>query len=326
MKLKFLITAICCLFFITQSFAQKKQNVYFLKNSGMIVSNIDSADFIRVVSEPDSGSTLYNVAEYYKNNKIKLSGKSSRVDPPWFEGACVSYYPSGKKKDLVNYKGGIREGDNYEFFKNGKLYVHKKVLSIEKANQGNVMTDDVLILDCADSTGKVIATDGNGYYIGYDDDFKHIYEEGEIKSGLKNGKWKGGYDHKTDKITFDEEYDNGNLISGKAVDGNNVTYNYNKRDVQPQFPGGLSAFGTYLGNNIKYPYGATTNRIQGIVLIKFVVQKDGSLTDFEVLRDPDIRLTAEALRVLKKSPNWLPGVQYGRPVRVSYTVPVNFKL
>jgi TonB family protein len=314
MKFKFLIAAVCCLFYITQSVAQKKQNVYLLKNSGAKVDKVEDADMIRVVTEPDSGSTLYNVAEYYKNKTPKLLGKSAKVDPLSFEGLCITYYPSGKKQEVVNYKGGNRDGDAYQYYRNGKIYLHKKYIPGKEA----------LIIDCVDSTGKALVTDSNGYYLGFDQDFKHVTEEGTIKNGLKNGKWKGGFEDI--KLTFTEDYVDGNLIAGTSVDDNNVTNHYTKREIQPEFPGGLAAFGSYLGETIKYPYGATTNRVEGRVILKFVVERDGSLTDFEVLRDPDIRLTAEALRVLKKSPNWVPGMQYGRPVRVSYTVPVNFKL
>jgi TonB family protein len=314
MKLKFLIAAVCCLFYITQSVAQKKQNVYFLKNSGSKVDKVDDADFIRVVSEPDSGSILYNVAEYYKNKTLKLSEKSSQVDPQVFEGLCVTYYPTGKKQEVVNYKGGNRDGDAYQYYRNGKIYLHKKCIPGKEA----------LIIDCVDSTGKALVTDSNGYYLGFDQDFKHVTEEGIIKNGLKNGKWKGGFEET--KLTFTEDYVDGNLIAGISVDENNVTNNYTKREIQPQFPGGLAAFGKFLGDNIRYPNTARQNGIQGRVVVKFVVERNGKTTDFVISSSPREDLSEEAIRVLKMSPTWVPGVQYGREVRVSYTVPVNFAL
>jgi len=96
---------LCCLLYFSQSFAQRR-NVYYFKNSGDKVKLLDSADFIRVVSEPDSGTKLYNVHDYYKDKKSKFIGKSSEIDPIKLEGQGMSYYPSGKKKQYANYKDG----------------------------------------------------------------------------------------------------------------------------------------------------------------------------------------------------------------------------
>ncbi|MEO6149206.1 MAG: TonB family protein [Mucilaginibacter sp.] len=94
----------------------------------------------------------------------------------------------------------------------------------------------------------------------------------------------------------------------------------------PEFPGGLSAFGKYLSNNIKYPAVARENNVQGRVFLTFVVEKDGALTDIKVLRSLGSGTDEEAIRVLKKSPKWKPGIQNGRPVRVQYNIPIAFNL
>ena len=83
-------------------YAQKKRNIYFLRNDGKHITTRDSADYIRVVEEPDSGSLLYNVFEYYKDNKKKLIGKSSTVDPLRFEEQCVTFFPNGKRSNVTN--------------------------------------------------------------------------------------------------------------------------------------------------------------------------------------------------------------------------------
>jgi protein TonB len=97
-------------------------------------------------------------------------------------------------------------------------------------------------------------------------------------------------------------------------------------EIMPSFLGGEAAFSKFLGKNIRYPAVARDNGVQGRVFVSFVVEKDGSLTDIKVLRSPDNSLGDEAVRVLKTSPKWTVGVQNGKPVRVSYTVPVNFTL
>jgi TonB family protein len=116
------------------------------------------------------------------------------------------------------------------------------------------------------------------------------------------------------------------LAEGKSVDKDGNTYTYTERMVQPQYPGGLNAFGRFLKNNIRYPANARINKMQGTVYLGFVVQADGSLTDFKVLKSPDQELSIEAIRVLENTPTWIPGKMYGKPVRVAYTVPITFSL
>jgi len=94
----------------------------------------------------------------------------------------------------------------------------------------------------------------------------------------------------------------------------------------PEFPGGVKAFGTFLAKNIKYPAEARRNGVQGRVIISFIVEKDGSLSDVRLRRGIGSGADEEAVRVIKISPNWHPGIQNGHPVRVSYSVPISFTL
>jgi len=98
-------------------------------------------------------------------------------------------------------------------------------------------------------------------------------------------------------------------------------------EKMPEFPGGQQALFKYLSENVKYPVIAQENGIQGRVICQFVVNKDGSIVDVEVVRSGgDPSLDKEAIRVIKSMPKWKPGKQRGKAVRVKYTVPVNFKL
>ena len=97
-------------------------------------------------------------------------------------------------------------------------------------------------------------------------------------------------------------------------------------ETMPEFPGGQGALLQYLAKSIKYPVIAQENGIQGRVSCSFVVNKDGSIVDAEVIRGVDPSLDKEALRVINSMPKWSPGKQRGKPVRVKYTVPVTFRL
>lgn len=94
----------------------------------------------------------------------------------------------------------------------------------------------------------------------------------------------------------------------------------------PEFPGGIDALLKYLKDNIKYPPICRENNIQGRVIVSFVVNKDGKIVDPEVVKGVNPSLDKEALRVISGMPSWTPGKQRGKPVRVKYSVPVNFRL
>lgn len=101
---------------------------------------------------------------------------------------------------------------------------------------------------------------------------------------------------------------------------------YDVTETMPQFPGGQGVLMKYLAANIKYPASAVKAKKQGRVLVTFVIQKDGSVTNARIARSVDPELDAEALRIVKAMPNWTPGTQDGKPVNVKYIIPVKFSL
>jgi protein TonB len=97
-------------------------------------------------------------------------------------------------------------------------------------------------------------------------------------------------------------------------------------EQMPSFPGGNGALLEYLATHVKYPVVAQENGVQGRVIVSFVVERDGSITDVRVVRSVDPSLDREAARVVSSMPRWTPGKQNGSAVRVKYNVPVMFKL
>ena len=97
-------------------------------------------------------------------------------------------------------------------------------------------------------------------------------------------------------------------------------------EVMPSFPGGQGARFEWLSKNIKYPVVAEENGVQGRVIVTFVVERNGSITDVQVVKSVDPSLDKEAVRVVKAMPHWIPGKQNGSAVRVKFTVPVTFRL
>jgi protein TonB len=97
-------------------------------------------------------------------------------------------------------------------------------------------------------------------------------------------------------------------------------------EKMPEYPGGQAALFEYLSTNVKYPADAEKQKIQGRVLVTFIVNTDGSITDIEVVKKAFPSLDAEAVRVISGMPKWTPGEQKGQKVRVKYTVPLSFNL
>jgi len=97
-------------------------------------------------------------------------------------------------------------------------------------------------------------------------------------------------------------------------------------EVMPEFPGGSNALMNFIANNIKYPEEARRDTIQGRVFVNFVVEKDGSVSNVKVLRGIGGGCDEEAKRVVALMPNWTPGYQEGKAVRVSFNLPIRFML
>ena len=99
-----------------------------------------------------------------------------------------------------------------------------------------------------------------------------------------------------------------------------------KAEVMPEYPGGDQAMMQFVAENVKYPQEAIDKEISGRVMVGFVVEKDGSISDVKVVKGIGGGCDEEAVRVVNAMPKWKPGMDKGKPVRVSYMMPFSFKL
>jgi TonB family protein len=179
------------------------------------------------------------------------------------------------------------------------------------------------------SDGKQLVKDGNGL-ARYENpvwskESITFVEEGLYQDGVKQGRWTGHYSD--DSYFYDETYDKGAFLGGKAVSQGSDTIRYRDREVQPQFEGGMEELGQFLSTNLRYPASAQRESVQGRVFVSFVVCEDGSLCDYEVLKGVHPDVDKEALRVTKiMNGHWKPGIQRGKKVKVKYNLPINFSL
>lgn len=150
----------------------------------------------------------------------------------------------------------------------------------------------------------------------------------EKRRGYSYYKSRGLSEDRKFKISFKLLGCNEGRITKKSVEGRMLTTGnvFDVVEQMPSFPGGPSALMKYLNDNIKYPAEAQENGVQGRVTISFIVNTDGSLSNAHVTRSLDPSLDREAVRVVKSMPRWVPGKHNGKFVRVSYNVPVSFRL
>lgn len=300
--------------------AQKPDSVLlYMKESGQIVRNKDSADYFLWVMKPDSstGMKVCFIKKFDTDNTLKLATRallyfSDDKLSMKFVGTYSEYYPNGKLQMVMDPRPD-HSTEILLYYPNGKLYC------IER---NSIVHHRFLFIECRDSTGKVLANNGNGKWVKFDHFSKQIFAEGTVVDSLEQGEW-----HTLEKglVQYTTTYNHGIAIS--STDPNFGKEVFIPVEVKPHFKhGGASGFDSFLAATIKYPAYDRDHNIEGKVIVTFMVEKDGSLTDVKALQGPDKLLMDAAVEAVKQSPKWVPAFQNGRNVRAQYTIPVKFNL
>ena len=113
------------------------------------------------------------------------------------------------------------------------------------------------------------------------------------------------------------------MAQDKKTADNNI---YDTPEVMPEYPGGVQAMMSFIGENVKYPEDAVKQKVEGRVMVQFVVETDGSISDVHVAKQVFPSLDAEAIRVVQAMPKWVPGREKGNVVRVKYNLPIVFRM
>lgn len=314
------------LLFSLSSAAQFKKETFFLKENGKEVNDIDSADFVRIIDEPDAESKLYNLYEHYKSGAKKTIGKvSSFKYGLTYDGLLSEFYESGAKKSIKNYQKEELIGDAFFYHENGKLERHELFEQVDsKEEQAKVKKERQKLLFKQDSLGNVMVKDGNGYDISRTDLEKDtLIEEGNYKDGFKDRVWKGRY--VSGKSSYVEEYNLGSFVEGVSTVSDSI-YRYKEIFITPKYEGGIEKFYKFLGKKVKYPKDAAKKSIKGTVVVNFVVEKDGAVTEAKIIESVYPSIDDEVIRVILLSPKWNNAFHRGVPVRVRYNIPVKFSL
>ncbi len=162
----------------------------------------------------------------------------------------------------------------------------------------------------------------HGYYTDYSG--QAVYTEGRYQDGKPEGPWNYNYNGKRTAAIV---YEGGKIVTANYFKptGEPET-DQTKIEQYPSFNGGMDAMRDYLTRTIKYPKSAKDNRISGNVLLEFTVMPNGQVADIDVIKPVNLEIDAEAVRVVRQMPRWNPGIQFARPVKVRYKMPIAFRL
>lgn len=223
------------------------------------------------------------------------------------------YYASGQTARVKIFEGA-KITQNIGWYPNSKI----KEKYFSEVLENGLEVDKIISL--FDSSGKALVRNGQGQIEG--PGFK--WGMGSVVDGYLSGIWT--YVSADGSTIFEETYERGRFKGGKRR-SNNEVFEYGSLAEEPEFKGGMERFYSHLARNIRYPPEAAKNKRQGRVLLSFFVDLNGEISDFSVDKGVEPSLDREALRVVAlSSGNWVPGKQRGVPVRMKYTIPVNFRL
>ena len=172
-------------------------------------------------------------------------------------------------------------------------------------------------------TRSVIVKDESPLTILLDDDVQNLEEMVVVGMGAKDGK--PAKAENTD-VVFDMPLEEAMKAEKQKKETPQEEVIFQVVEQMPEFPGGMQKAMEFLGKNIKYPVAAQEAKIEGRVIVQFVVGRDGSVSDAKVMRGVNPELDAEAVRVVSIMPKWNPGKQRGKAVAVKYTMPIMFRL
>lgn len=230
-------------------------------------------------------------------------------------GAAILLYLGLRVQSMVEAN---REVENLQLVELSALEQKKKEAKVEKKEEIKIEPEKIVerVKSSVKFTAPVIKKD------------EEVREEDEIKLDEveKSDKSIGAFTVEGNDEVGGEVLKAKEEIAAPEPPKEEDTKVFDVVEQMPSFPGGQAALMQWLASNMSYPVIAAENGVQGRVIVQFVVEKDGSVSDVQVVKSVDPSLDKEAKRVVSAMPRWIPGKQNGAAVRVKYTVPVTFKL
>lgn len=268
--------------------------------------------YMRVIKDYYSEKGTYAFFDYYKSGKLKMEGTTESKNSLTQTGMSVQYFESGKKRIVSNYKKGELIGSYFELYENGNKKLEAEY--IEEKDKHNSLK----VKNYWDKNDIQTIVDGNG---SFEDNNENSYSKGILKNGVKDSVWDGI--SRMGKYRFKEKYENGKFISDTRFEENNQIFEYKELDVYPKPKKGMEDFYSFIGRKIRIPLNL--ENINGTIILKFVVDKEGKIIEPKVIRSLYKSIDDESIRVLLSYGDWIPGEQRGRKVRCTYSIPITIQ-
>lgn len=313
MKTFFLVYTIIILSLYGKS--QDTLTIYYDKSWNK--TSIDNSSFYRKAFKETRKKWI--VTDYYKDGTIQMKGQYICRRMKKKNGKFIYFYKNGEKKTENNYVNNIKMGLYQEWFDDGVIKLQGKYTNNDKDGMWVSYFRNSQIREKGNyQQGKKMG-EWNSFFIN-----GQINTSGSFQEGKRIGKWSWFFEN--GQIGAQEIYKNGDMISANYWNSTGEVADSSQANKKSIFPGGLNKLLLFLSENTKYPKVAQRNNIQGRVFVQFVVNKKGNVTNVKILKGVNPDLDAEALRVVKLMPNWIPAKQHNRLVKISYVVPIKFKL
>lgn len=294
------------------SFAQTTKIVskmFYFDSQGQLSTEQDY-DSYRIVRDYETEKELYVVNDYYKSGVLRMTGTSTDKDILKREGIFTFYDQNGLKKLMSTYKNGFIEGKEFSWYDDGN-----KKQEAEYIYQPTERNNLYKINQFWDKNKNHTVIDGNGLYNLEEKDNQLL---GKIKNGLRDSIWTG----KKNTISFTEIYKSGKFQSGTSVDSTNTKYNYTEFQTKPMPVKGMSHFTEYLASNIKITDDANLINLSGRIVLEFMIEKDGKITNIKVIKGIGQGMNEEVVKVLSRYPKWIPAKSMGVPYKVLHSIPI----
>lgn len=267
--------------------------------------------YFRIIKNYNVVQDEYLFEDYYKSGNLQSRGMSMANETLIRNGGFTSFHENGSLNQITSYKDGFPLGKVSAFYDNGKKKFEGEYLKNDKDPK---IAGPLKIESYWNSKNEQTVIAGNGFF---KEETEEESSEGNLKNGLKTGVWKGASTKY--KFKFIENYENGELISGESTDEKGEKYKYDTIFEQPQPIKGFADFYKFVGNNFIIP---ELEQINARLLISFVINKDASVSDVNVVKGINPDLDSEGIRIVKLYKGWGVGKFRGVIVRTSYTIPI----
>lgn len=303
---------------LEEPFKTEKDTAYVMVDQKGKIQNLPGMPYVRKYW-PENGKYREILYKAKEGNVVRAAWYKDK-DFKEKDGSWEEYHDNGIPKDSGQYVNNLKQGTFRGWYENGNEH------HILYYNKGLPIDTGYVFRENGELSQLIIADEnGNGIEQNYHENGK-VKMLGRIKEGKKNGPWTLKREDGTKMMTISYMMDSISQTTCFEADGITQAMGECIFERAAEFPNGGKGWQEFLSKNMRYPDMAISRRIQGVVRIQFIVNKDGTIGEFKILSSPDESLSDEVLRFMKKSPKWKPAIQYNQPVIYRHMQAVTFRL